>query len=444
MKKADHQQIQHLLDGDLGQADFKSLQERMRGDPELYRLYEQYALLHHALSEEFEGGYPVTDASPPVPGRAVRLRLFLVGGLAAALVVMGWWIRPWFSAEARPDVAVASFSVDAVWNFEGPTRKLGGATGLAPGTSLDLRFGRAEVVIEPAVSMVMEGPARVSFQSAASLHVEHGRAYFVRGGAGSGLTVTTPLLKATDFGTEFGLEAPADGPHELHVTHGRVKVTNHGGNAAEMLAAGDAVRVSQDGALQRVTADGRLFATGLGRFHPVVDGPIDRSAWRVEYGNPELAPARVDGTNYAAFLDLGEPQPNGNDSVLLATLVTSKPSSGDFHTDGWAGISFFSGGNEILFFGDSFGTKPTWSLDVKQRIPVILPARPVVGPATITMRYDLRTGAVSLHEGTLPLRPPFCEGRVPAGTRFDRIRLGASAGASLSVASLNLRAGGGS
>lgn len=70
-----------------------------------------------------------------------------------------------------------------------------------------------------------------------------------------------------------------------------------------------------------------------------------------------------------------------------------------------------------------------------------MPEEPVVGPRAVTLRYDPRTGHVSLHSGGLPLSPPFCEGKIPAGTRFDKIRIGASAGAALTVNSLVIRVG---
>ena len=60
MKKQDHQLVQRVLDGEMTPGDFRDFQERLRGEPELEKLYQEYALLHHTLSEEFEGGYPVS------------------------------------------------------------------------------------------------------------------------------------------------------------------------------------------------------------------------------------------------------------------------------------------------------------------------------------------------------------------------------------------------
>ena len=82
------------------------------------------------------------------------------------------------------------------------------------------------------------------------------------------------------------------------------------------------------------------------------------------------------------------------------------------------------------------------SLDAKQKTQVIIPEPPVVGARKVTLRDDRTTGEASLHDGGLPLKAAFCEGKVPAGLRFDEIRLGASAGTALMVDSLELRAGG--
>lgn len=441
MKKQDHQLVQRVLDGDITPEDFKDFQDRMRGEPGLGNLYQEYALLHHTLSEEFEGGYPVEGLAPHGVGRLLWPAMLVMAVVAVAAGM--WWLRPWFQEDVPADVAVATFSVDAVWSFDGTTRNLGGATGVGSGSKLKLGQGRVSISLEPAVSAVIEGPAEVVFDSVDSLRLDRGRGYFHRGGTSGSLTVTTPRLTAVDSGTEFGLEVPGEGPDELHVTQGKVRVLSRKTNKEVMIEAGNAARVSDSGEIELMPSDGRPFAAGLGRFETLLTSPFEKSQWRSDYGFPAFSAQRIEGQNYAVFLPLGGPQPSGDNSVLLVTLGTGNPLGGEFHTDGWAGMSFFSKGEEVLFFGDSFGTKPTWSLDVKQRIPVILPEHPVAGPRTVTLRYDLRTGGVTLHDGGLPLKAPFCEGRLPPGSRFDEIRIGASAGAALTVTSLLIRSGGG-
>jgi hypothetical protein len=353
--------------------------------------------------------------------------------------VAGWWAWRWLDRSFPDEAAVMTFSLDAAWHLEGASRTSGGATGVKAGGTLELLHGRAAISLKPAVRAVIEGPAKIIITSADSLHVEQGRGYFHRAGNGGGLTVTTPNLTALDSGTEFGLETFPNVADELHVISGRVKVSANGSGEEQMLVAGGAVKVSSSGLIETKPSDGRRFPSGLGRFTSVVSGDFTPEAWRIEYGTPTITPRRIEGANYAVFLRLPQIIPEDEAGVMLVTLEPGKAADAEFHTDGWAGMSFFSNGVELLFFGDSFGARPTWALDVKQRIPVILPDPPVTGERVVTLRYDARSGDVTLHEGGLPLGDPFCRGKVPPGTRFDEIRIGASAGAALAVNSLHIR-----
>jgi hypothetical protein len=104
-------------------------------------------------------------------------------------------------------------------------------------------------------------------------------------------------------------------------------------------------------------------------------------------------------------------------------------------------LSFYQDGEELLFFGDSYGGERTWSLDIKQGLPVVLPEAAVAGPRMVTLRYDRSSGQASLHEGGLPLGEILCEGSIPVGIDFDEIRVGASVGAAIAVKSVTVRVG---
>jgi hypothetical protein len=443
MKKADHQLVQQLLDGEMTPEDFAAFQQRLRSDPAFEKLYTEYALLHHTLSEEFDSARPGESSSSPPVRHAVRIAVWSIIAAAVLLVAFLWWFSPWSDRIGQGEpVAVVTFSVDAVWRIDGEAHNLGGATGVSRGGGLHLSQGRASISLEPSVLAVLEGPAAVTFDSPMSLHLAKGRGYFHHGGSGGGLIVTTPRFRVEVSGTEFGIEISPDDADELHVIDGRVTVVAASGGESLLLDAGEAVRVAGAGPMTKTRSDGRSFPTHLGRFRSVLSGPFVKSAWRIEYGAPSITGSRIEGSNYSAFLRLPEPVPGDEGTVMLATLETGKPAEGAFHTDGWAGMSFYSGGEELVFFGDSFGSRQSWGLDVKQRIPVIYPQEPVLGARLVTLRYDLRTGEVSLHEGTVPLKEPFCTGKIPAGTRFDEIRFGASAGAAFAVNSLEIRVGG--
>ena len=436
MKRDDHQLVQQVLDGDIDREEFDRFQKRLREEPQLMDLYADYAKLHHTLGEEFEGGLAGAGAITV----ARRLPRVLAWVMAALLVIgLAWWLTRWPGVLGSREAAVVSFSLDAVWHFEGKTESRGGATVVPAGGKLQLIQGRARISPMPSVHAIIEAPAEMEFASDELLHLHSGRGFFELGHNGGNFLVTTPRLSAMNSGTRFGLQASSERADELHVISGVVRLIALESGEVQAISGGGAATVADGGNIAQMTIDGRFFPSGLGRFLPVVCGPLDELSWRISNGTPAIASDRIDGRNFAVFLHLPQPVPAENGGVLLVTMSVGKPSEGDFHTDGWAGMSLYSESRELLFFGDPFGIKEGWGLDVKQEIPVIMPSSPVIGPKIVTLRYDSHSGHVSLHEGTPPLAAPFCSGRIPSGTRIDEIRLGASAGAALAVHQLQIR-----
>lgn len=442
MKRTDHQMIQQVLDGSISQAAFDGFQQRLRVEPELAKLYGDYAMLHHSLCEEFEG-QPVTGKVVPISRRTFPASIAWFAAAAAVVILaVSIYLKSAPGGHPVPLMAAVRFSPDAVWQIEGASPVGGSSVNLDQGATLQLLQGQASLSPCPGVSGLLEGPSTLTFVSPESLHLAEGRGRFRLEKPGGKLEVTTASMSAVDLGTEFGIETHRDRPDELHVLDGKVRMRINGNREGEVLSAGEAGRVSGADGIERFAADGNRFAKSLSQFESIVGGLFVKSDWRVDYGNPSISQDRIEGLNYAVFRRLPKPEPDESKPVLLATLEVERPSNGEFHTDGWAGMSFFSKGTEVLFFGDSFGPERTWSLDVKQRIPVILPGNPVIGPRKVTLRYDRKTGDVSLHEGSVPLGPAFCSGKLPAGVTFDEVRIGASSSAALTVRSLVILGGG--
>ena len=444
MKRTDHHLIQQVLDGSLTREAFDGFQTRLRNEPELAKLYSEYAMLHHSLSEEYEGQRWKGGAFAQPSRLGSRVLIPLATAAVIGLLATVVFRQSLFPSVAPPPFGKATFSMDAVWQIDGGARTPENSINLSPGGTLHLQQGQADIVMGGTTALI-EGPAKLTLDSAKSIHLSEGSGRFHTGDSKDGLTVITPSITAVDLGTDFGIKALPGQPAELHVMDGNVKMLLNGNKdtAGLVLAAGEAARVSAAGEIERFPADGKRFKTKLAGFRSIVSGPFHKSDWTLPYGSPMISEAGMDGENFSAFFKMSAPAPRDGDSVLLATIEVGQPASGLFHTDGWAGMSFFSKGAEVLFFGDAFGTDLTWSLDVKQRIPVIVPKDPVVGPRTVTLCYQRKSGDVSLHEGGVPLGAEFCRGKLPAGLEFDEIRLGASAGAALDVRSLTVRVGGG-
>lgn len=439
MRKSDHQLVQNVLDGNVTREEFDAFQNRLRNDPQLADLYKGYALLHHTLHEEFEGvptGEPVNTGSGFRPTRRGVLLFVLI--LACAIVSALFLTKPWSRTSDIDNAALVTFSLDAVWLTEGPNHRVGSATGLPAGTGIRLLQGRACIHLTPSITAHLEGPAEATVVSQNKLHLASGALFLDTGESTETVEISTPQCGLTSQGAHYGILTGPEESTELHVVRGSVNIDTT--TPGSILSAGNAIRITGKSPAISIPLREDRFPKTLGRFLSLPITVFDRRAWRIEYGNPTFSLDRIEGVNYSIYQDLPPPPPAGG--VLLATLEAGKPVSGNFHTDGWAGVSLYQDGREQVFFGDPFGTSATWALDVKNRAPVIPSNPPVSGPKTITLRYHYRTGEVSLHEGGIPLKPPFSVAKIQPNLRFDQIRVASSTGAALTVNALSLRVGG--
>lgn len=457
--KSDHDLIQQVLDGSISHENFKAFQMRMRNEPELLGLYREYALLHHSLCEEFEGRRIERKTCPP--RRNTRFPAMFAGIAAAAAVVLLVTLlnRPGRSPRPHP-VAQAEvvFSDDAVWSIKGDHFATGQKAKLDRGAIVRLQQGQARLTLGGGAAAVIDGNTELEYVSDESLRLGHGRGRFRVDAKNRHLAVSTAALTAVDLGTEFGMLSHPGKPDEVHVFEGRVQVNLPLSNEGPILAAGDAARVLDRKTIERMPVAMPRFPATPPDFTRILEDRFDApgtanpdlngrnpqqglGVWRVENGAPKIGNGRLEGGNFTAFCKLPARCLSKRNPVLLATLETTEPFSGRFHTAGWAGMSFYKEGRELLFFGDGFGEETTWSIDVKQGLPVLLPENRVVGQRTVTLCYNRNTGAASLHEGSLPLGPAFVTGTLPAGIEFDEIRIGASEEAVLALRSLTVRTG---
>jgi len=457
--KNDHQLIQQVLDGSISHEGFQSFQLRLRREPELVVLYRQYALLHHALCEEFESMRLVKKPTSQVRRGLVAVAAGL--GIAAVIFLLASLVLK--SPTRRPQVAAiptatVTFSEDAVWGIEGEQHASGLTAQLSQGAFIRLQHGQARLVLESGAVAVIDGNAELEFLSDEKLRLGHGRGRFRVDTPGVKFAVSTTSVTVVDMGTEFGIVSHPGYPDEVHVFEGFVELQVPSGNEHPVLAAGSAARVSASGSIERIPIAMARFPQSAPRFVKILEDRFDAptavaislnqrnprqglGTWRVTHGQPMIQGGRLEGGDFQAFVKLPEKSLSTNSPILLATMETIEPLHGKFHTDGWAGMSFYRDGQELLFFGDAYGPEQTWSIDVKQGLPVVLPKSPVIGPHTVTLCYNRNTGAASLHEGSLPLGPSFCVGKLPSGLDFDEIRIGASAEAAIALRSLTVRTG---
>lgn len=439
MKREDHILVQRVVEGDVTRKEFDAFQQRLRGESTLLEAYRAYALLEHTLCEEFEG-MPLRRTNTIAP---MANSWAIAGSFAAAAALVLLAVVVWKKPAAAPALVTApstvEFSEDAIWDLKGGMGKIDDSWAIRDGGGLELKQGRAKITLAGGGLALIDGPADLRVTSGDAIFLHQGRGYFRLEKDDGALEVETPSLLAVDLGTAFGVSADRDRPDELHVFEGKVRLQVGGQTVGEDLIAGDGARVDRASRVERFEVIDNAFPVGLGGFKTVLGGHLEAEDWRIEKGNAEVKYGIMSGTDFEAFRKVPELAEISSGSVVIATLETLEPAEGHFHSGNWAGMSFLKNGREILFFGDSYGDGGTWSLDLKQGAPVVLPDAPVSGAQKVTMRYVVRTGQVTLHQGGLPLAEPFCRGWMEPGRTFDEVRIGAAYGAAIVVKNAEVR-----
>ena len=455
--------IQSLLDGELSQADFDLFQDRLRAEPELRRAYMDYASLYHALSESGEelqvstleaveeiplNTIPLTSAYQPKKRRFPAIPLGIAAVVALSGVVAWYGTRP--GIEAIPP-ALATFGPQASWQFsDAEGENLSGSQLPANGT-LSLTRGTTQLELAKGVTAWVQAPAKLTYLDPLHVRFEEGRAHFHVTEKGHGFRVTTPDLEVIDLGTRFGLSALPGHPEEVHVLEGTVIAKNPSKELT--LNLGEAVQLQPDGMFQSLPADPSLFPGRLTREILVfrenfnhTAGPLDqqnpysgKGPWVVSKGTPQLDGKHLQGGvgEMAIHGRLNAPQLGADHPILLVTLQTGP--SGSFHSGGYAGLSLFRGNDEVVFFGDCFGGKNSWGLDVRRDGKPRYPETAVAGARAVTLRYHFLTGNLSLFHGEKAHGLPFLETKTQPELILDRLRIAQGDGGEINVDEVSVR-----
>ncbi len=459
MKREDHEMIQSAFDGHISKQQFAALQQRLRSDAEFLALYREYALMHHSLREEFEGRAVITKKTPKlIVKKTPKWPIIALAAAVAIFAVILMNGNPEIVTLSGPVYAMGKFSDDAQWTTDGKTVTSLSGLEIHQGARVHLHHGQAQLSMASAAVAMIDGPAEFIYLSDHEMELRSGSACFRMSEGAKPLTVRTPTMVVTDLGTEFGVICMPSRPTEVQVFEGKVQVSLPDLASASIVNAGQGVRAIDAKSLEAIPVTMTRMKSQLANFTTITAEDFSKTtsaggsmeqrspvrgsgAWRVENDSPLIKDNHLEGDNFQAFLPFPEMQFNSGDRVLLATMEVSNPQLGSFHSAGWAGMSFYHKKQELLFFGDGYGDDPRWALDVKQQLPLVFSPKNITGPRTVTLRYDQRSGEVSLHDGGIPLSAAFCKATLPVGTTFDEIRLSASEGGTLSLKGFTLRIG---
>lgn len=270
--------------------DFRTLEDELVANEAARRYFVDYLRLHAELGfaararraaaaalSRFEGREVAVVARPaprpgadgrPRPGRRAGLRRLALGGLAAAVGLVGVGLvviprggrmaavftptNPAAAPQRPANVAWLVNAQDCRWaeGTEAPGRDM------AAGKVLSLDRGLAEVEFECGARVILQGPAALRLLSGSRAELSRGSLAARVPAAAHGFTVLSPQGEVVDLGTEFGVAVDAGGTTSVRVFAGELTAAAVGPDAGrpvhlragqEAWIAGHAVAVEDRG-----------------------------------------------------------------------------------------------------------------------------------------------------------------------------------------------------
>ncbi|MGB6219760.1 anti-sigma factor family protein [Haloferula sp.] len=428
-RRSDEETIQAILDGKLDAREFEAFERRLLAEPELRELYRSYGRMTHVLEEKFAHSEPSVVPFTSRPNS--RKATFAIAACAAGLGIASLFI--FNPAESSASVQLGPESHGRVVHTTGQVK----AGAMVKGSVIELDHGSASVTLPSGAQAYFEGPGSLEYQGDDHFHLQEGRVWFENTDASQQIVCTTADLRVDAPAGEFGVISEKGKPQELHVLRGEVLVTSPdqhtsrlgGGHSAywanaSLTTSSSASRFSA-GFPQAVAIFSENFddpdLTPLAGKHP----DIGAGPWTVERGGPVIKNGVLDTSGnlrHTAFAPLGGAPLDELSHVLLVTLVSEDPQTSRFHSEGWAGVSLYTGDQERIFVGDPNGPEEGWGLhpvgyEARHACPLL------AGKNTVTMRYDYRSGLAQLFEGTETTGPALASEWISPGLSFDRLRI---------------------
>lgn len=253
------------IDGQATEEDKRELNDLLQGDPEACELYLDLMEAHGNLTFELSGdgadsGFgPIPPELPEKPARRSR-RLTSALALAAALSVLVLLIQllPQDRPIAEPmteggGVAVVSRLV----NTDGPYAE---GDIVQPGRFV-INSGFAQLEFFCGATVILEAPAELEIESTWLAKCHHGRLRVSVPEPARGFTIQTRDYRAVDLGTEFAMEVSQEGPSEVHVFEGEVRLDDFSGNPLTNLTDGKGVRTSGAKTFENLDVDTDSFVS---------------------------------------------------------------------------------------------------------------------------------------------------------------------------------------
>ncbi len=425
-------QVLRYLDGVMTADEIQQFNDRLEADPAAREAFVQFCCQSRMVAETLRFGVfrsedetrsaalplgaAMDSPAPPLSflgGRTLRLLVTVTALWAIFWTTLGMALVSWRKQSAQPQLAQARVvpapvvarltrSRQAQWSGNDGQRLFDGAF-LRRGQRLELLTGIAEIKLDRGVTLLLQGPARLTLVEPLVAELSLGRLSARVSPRGHGFAVETPVARVVDLGTEFAAEVDALGNVEVQVFQGQVEVQQPGEARPQLLAAGQRMRVYPGGApSQRDAAiDSSKFIRSLDSLPSGVAPPP-----------PDVVLEAVQDT----FVDAGSPTlESGPSPQMLVKLDNASP---HYHREGW--VQFDLSGlprGQIRWARLQLVTTPGRGEDVSQRWDF-----EVYGlgkPSQATWREGELNWEATRRLSLTPLARFILEGPTPIGSRVQ-------------------------
>jgi ferric-dicitrate binding protein FerR (iron transport regulator) len=294
------------VDGTLRDEERARLQELLRDSEEARREYVRAMHLSASLYQ-----YASEMQSEPAETKVIRVDFWQRwwGPMAAAAIVLiGLYLmRP----ATQPPVENAEPPMDLVARITGERdckwtdAALSSGDELAAGQQIELKSGHAELTFDSGAQLVLEGPARLSVQSAWEAELQRGTLKANVPQEAIGFRVVNAAVEVVDLGTEFSIAAHEDGATEVFVLKGAVEVhpkdatgnrrpksVLHERQARRFAKAGPADVRDREAKFQQL-----MRKVAINR----IAKPLNYARWSFDEGGGEMAAVESSNTGAAAL-----------------------------------------------------------------------------------------------------------------------------------------------
>jgi ferric-dicitrate binding protein FerR (iron transport regulator) len=216
--------LQELEAGTLDPFWRNELMALVNRSPAAQRAYLEYFEVSAMLGAE-AATYAEQGNLPKIIRFVPPAHIFRRSLLAAALLTLGAVVAALIHV-ARPEVPELALAAaaDTLWSVQGEVKDVGANRAMVrEGSTVLVDSGTMELHLESGASMVMQGPAQVSFPKLTQPVLRKGWLWIDSGTSHESFEVRTPDLRIRNQGTRFGVRAPAEGPAELHLIKGELE-----------------------------------------------------------------------------------------------------------------------------------------------------------------------------------------------------------------------------